>query len=678
MRAMLPSALLALLSLFPRLDAGENVKQAAARKINQAVVVDGRLDETVWAEAPELGGFVQFEPRRGEPASRETFVRILYDERRIYFGFVCRDSEPEKIAARLSKRDSDLGEDDSVSVYLDTFLDRRNCYFFVTNLRGAQSDGRITDNGLNTDLTWDGTWQSAAAWTEDGWTAEAAVELSCLKFKPGRDVAWGLNLGRAIPRGLERSYWSGVMESPAKAAQFGVLAGLDIEPAADRLQLVPHAVAKAEEGRRSELDLGLDARYALSQAVSGDLTLNPDFATVETDQEQVNLTRFELSLPEKRNFFLEGSEIYRQRITLFYSRRIGDIHGGLKLYGKAGGFEFSGLGALTRESGAPGGEAALFSVFRLKKDIMKSSTVGFLLADRSAGGAHRGTAGLDVSLDFSRTFKFTGQLAASYGERDEENIAFFLRPAYDSATAHFHVRYTQLGRYFGDNANAVGFVRDDNRRELDSALSKTFWIRKRGVDRLEYDSNYNIYWGFDGELRSWQVDQGLTLDLSNKLSLEAEHTEEYKLFEKGFRNRETGLTAGYNTREWQSAALDFKFGRNFDSDFRLVEGRLAAKLTEDLSLEYSFARLVLNPDPERETTWIHVVRATHNFTKDLFLKAFFQVNSSIDKRTAQVLFVYRFLPPFGLVQLAYQQGAARFGERGNQGHSLFLKVAWVF
>ncbi len=218
----------------------------------------------------------------------------------------------------------------------------------MTNLLGTQYDGRITDNGLTTDTTWDGVWKSAARKTETGWTAEIAIELSSLKYKPGRQRVWGLGLARIFPRRLENSFWQGLVDSPYKVSQFGLLSGLDLERASKKLQVIPHVVGKLEDWKTVGAEAGLDARYAFTQTVSGNLTVNPDFATVEADQEQINLTRFELSLPEKRNFFLEGKEIYNQRIQLFYSRRIGDIYGGAKVYGKAGGFEFSGLTAQTK------------------------------------------------------------------------------------------------------------------------------------------------------------------------------------------------------------------------------------------------------------------------------------------------------------------------------------------
>jgi hypothetical protein len=657
---------------------GQTAREATAVKINEPIRVDGVLDEAAWGRAAVLSDFIQFEPERGAPATVRTSVRILYDGAAIYFGFENADPETDKIAARISKRDSDLTEDDAVAVCLDTYGDRRTCYYFMTNLLGTQYDGRITDNGSTTVATWDGIWKSAARKTETGWTVEIAIELSSLKYEPGLKRGWGLGLARVFPRRLENSFWQGLVDSPYRVSQFGFLSGLDLERASKKLQVIPHVVGKLEDWKTVGAEAGLDARYAFTQTVSGNLTLNPDFATVEADQEQINLTRFELSLPEKRNFFLEGSEIYSQRIRLFYSRRIGDIYGGAKVYGKTGGLEYSGLTAQTKPDEETGMDSANFSVFRLKKDVFKDSFVGFLAANRLVDGRNTGTAGLDTSINFTNTFHFTGQLAMSYGDFKGSNVAFYLRPSIDTATFHFHVRYTQLGYTFGDNANAVGFVSDDNRRELDSALEKTFWFKRGFLERISYESNYNIYWGLEGTLRSWQIDEGLGFDFKNKFSFQSDYTEEYKLFEEEFRNRQTEFTLGYNMREWQSASIAYAFGRNFGLDFDLVEGMVNYRLARDLSLEYGLTRLVFNPDPEGESTWIHSLRTTYNFTNDLFLKLYYQVNSAIDKMSIQALFVYRFQPPFGLIQFAYQRGSTVFGVVGEQTDTLFMKIAYMF
>ncbi|UCC39221.1 MAG: carbohydrate binding family 9 domain-containing protein [Candidatus Aminicenantes bacterium] len=530
------------------------IKKATALKITESIGIDGILNESVWDKAPWIGDFIQLQPERGKASSLKTIVKILYDENYIYFGYLCYDPQPERIAARITKRDADIKEDDSVYVFIDTFHDRRSCYYFAINLLGTQHDGRATENGRTTDDTWDGLWKSAGQKTDFGWSAEIAIDLSSLKYEPGEDKTWGLSVGRGVPRVLEYSFWTGPLEDAYRVSQFGDLKGLDLEKAGKKFQLIPHVISKVEEGKHTEIEGGMDARYAFSQTISGNLTINPDFATVEADQEQINLTRFELSLREKRNFFLEGSEIYQQRIRLFYTRRISDIYGGTKIYGKSGAYEFSGLSAQTKKDESRREDSANFTVFRLKRDVMKSSSVGFLAANKLVGGKNRGTVGIDTALYFTNTFRFTGQFALSYGDYNRDNIAFFLRPSYDSPTFHIHLRYTHLGRKFRDNANHVGFIRDDNRRELDSRISKVFWLKKGVFERIEYNSNYNYYWGLDGNLRSYDIFQELSFDFKNKFSLDIEHTQEFKgqddeFFEKDFRNHQTEFELGYNTRE---------------------------------------------------------------------------------------------------------------------------------
>jgi hypothetical protein len=383
-------------------------------------------------------------------------------------------------------------------------------------------------------------------------------------------------------------------------------------------------------------------------------------------------------LKEKRNFFLEGAEIYRQRIRLFYSRRISDIYGGVKVYGKAPGYEFSAMSAQSKKDIRAGEDSANFSVIRFRKNIFRSSNIGFLLANKIVNGKFYGSGGIDLVHFFSEKVNVTGQLAMSYGEKNNRNLAFFIRPSYDSSTFHIHLRYTHLGAHFADNANSVGFHRDDDRHELDSAVEKTWWIRKGWLERVEYDSNYNIYWSTrEAILRSWKIDQALEFDFANKLSFEIDYTREFKRYEKDFHNHQLEFELGYNTREWQSARLNYEFGKNFDSDYVLFGGSVNFKLSKKFSIEYQLNRLHLDPDPEQESTWLHVLRLNHYFTKDLFIKVFFQSNSVIDKENIQAVFVYRFQPPFGTIQLAYQRGTGRFGEKGHQGDTLFLKLSYV-
>jgi len=650
--------------------------KAAALKIEAQILINGILDEDVWLETPSVSDFIQYEPHKGDPASLKTVVKIVYNDNYIYFGFICYDPDPEKIVVGTSKRDRISRGIDAVTVALDTFHDKRSCYYFRTNLLGVQEDGHLSEDGRVINMDWDGIWESAGAKAEEGWSAEIAIPFETIKYNPGKDRTWGVQFSRHIPRNFERSFWTGPLEDYRRISTFGELIGLDLKEAHKKLEIIPHIISRVQEDEKTDFEGGLDARYAFSQSISGNLTLNPDFATVEADQEQINLTRFELHLREKRIFFFEGSGVYQQELRLFYTRRITDIYRGVKVYGKTGGNEISLLSAQTKENDEEG--SANFSVIRFKRDIMKSSTLGFLAVNKLVDGRNQGAFGLDTSIFFTKTFKFTGQLAMSYKEQNESDFALFLKPSYDTSTFHFHFRYTYLGDQFGDNTNAVGFIRDDNRHEFDSSINKTFWLKKGMLDRIAYTSNYNIYWGMDKTLRSWNVSQSLGFDLRNRLGFTVRHHQEYKLYEKEFRNHSSTLALGYNTREWESITVSYEFGKNFDSDFYLISGRLRKNITQDFSLEYNLTKLSYTPDPSNRSTWIHVIRATQYFAKDLFLKLFYQINSAIDKRNIQVVFVYRFLPPLGLIQLAYQKGTSKFGEVGTQGHTLFLKLAYVF
>ncbi|HJN46582.1 MAG TPA: DUF5916 domain-containing protein [Vicinamibacterales bacterium] len=635
--------------------------------------IDGVVDTDEWRDAARVADFIQFEPNRGEPSELGTEVAVLYDDTHLYVAFEALDPEP--LLAQMTQRDAELWNDDSVQIYIDTFHDGRSGYFFMANVLGTQLDGRLAEDGTTNDDTWDAPWVSATRQTESGYTVEVSIPLNALQYAAGDNTTWGINFARSRRRTLERSYWSGPLDHWGRMSQAGDLVGLDLPPPARRHQVIPYALSQAQQGRSPDASLGLDARYALTPQTSAYATLNPDFATIEADQEEINLTRFELNLTEKRQFFIEGQELFRQRIRTFYSRRIGDISGGAKVLGTQGGWSFAALSTQGDLQGSSDG--ANYTVARVRRDVASRSNIGFLLANRSHEGRNRGAVEIDANLFFTQLFGFTGQFVKSYGAFGRGSVAFFARPSYDSSTAHAHIRYTHLGDRFADNVNAVGFIRDDDRRELDGAVAKTVFVRDGAVERVAYNSNYNVYWGQTRTLRSWQVDESLAVDWRNRWSTTVNHTEEFKLFEKDFRNRQTGVEIGYNTRSYESISGGYTFGRNFEADFKLWAGAVIYTLTEELSAEYELQRLELDPDPNDESTWIHVIRANQFFTPDLFLRVFFQTNSAIDRRNVQAVFVYRYLPPFGTIQVAYQRGTAEFGERSNQGNTLFIKLTTV-
>ncbi len=656
----------------PVADADDRFTITATRS-GQPLRIDGDVTDNEWRGAARAENFLQYQPRRGDAAELPTVALVLYDDAFLYVGF--RAWDPEPLMSPMTARDDPIWNDDSVQVYIDSFHDRRSGYYFMTNVLGTQTDGRIAEDGNSSTEAWDAPWQSSARRTEYGWSAEFAIPLTSLQYTAGRDTTWGINFSRSRRRSLERTYWAGPVDHWARISLAGTLVGLDLPRQSRRHQVIPYALGRAQERESTRGAVGLDVRYAVTPQLSAYGTLNPDFATIEADQELVNMTRFELSLTEKRQFFLEGGELFGQRIQTFYSRRVADIQGGGKLLGKQGPWAMHLLA--TRADALENGTSPGFTVARVQRDVGGRSSVGLLFANRTTGGRNQGSIGADASLYFTENWSATGQLVHSYGEFSRGTAAFFVRPAYDSATAHFHVGYSHLGDRVADNVNVIGFIPDDDRREVDSAVSKTLWLTNSPVERIQYTSNYNTYWGQTGVLRSWQVDQGVSVDFRNLWSTTVIHTEEFKRFEKDFRNRQTGLEVGYNTRAFQSVRGGVTVGRNFDADFVLGSVTTAYKLTDRTSAEYELQRLTLDPDPNQKNTWIHVVRASQFFTPDLFLRVFFQTNSAIDRRNVQAVFVYRYLPPFGTLQVAYQRGTAQFGQRSNQGHTLFLKLTTV-
>ena len=647
--------------------------------------IDGVLDEEVWATAAVAQGFVQFVPEFGEASPFRTVVLVGYTAAALYVAFRCFDSDPDRLAAAITSRDGELDKDDAVAVLLDTYHNRRTAYYFATNLLGVQADGKVADNGRTIDEKWDAAWESASTRSADGWTAEFSIPLQMLRFKSGDDVSWGLNFFRFVPRRLETSVWSGPGESEWRVSSFGTLSGLDVRPQGlKRFALIPYGLVAAESGGEVETKVGGDIRLRISSELSADATINPDFALIEADVEEINLTRFELFVPEKRPFFLEGLEMYDQRLRQFYTRRIGDIAWGGKLVGKLGGFDVATL--VSRAELHPDEDLDVATDSRRSRlRSIAGSARGFrTLHDRVSRcqpercGRQRwlGRGGHDSFLH--REDRHDRPVPPFPRPTNDGTIGWFLRPAYDTANSHFHIRYTHLDAGLLDNVNAVGFLRDDDRKEFDSNVSHTIWFQEKSVEKLEGKVNYNRYQSQEGVLRSWEVEADVELVFTNGWQIELSYDDGFELFEKEFRNSLTSVEVGYDNRTGKSVFLEIGSGKNFDSDLALANLRAKLDLSSAWNLSYEATWLSLDPDPELESTWIHVVRTNYYFTNNLFISLFAQTNSAIDKENVQALAVWRFRPPFGSLQVAYQRGTSEIGTTSEQGDTLFTKFSWVF
>jgi len=685
-----------------------------AIKIDRSIKIDGLLTESIWNNAPDASAFLQLQSDRTDPHKVRTTVKILFDNEFVYFGFLCYDDEPEKIEAEAINIDMDLRDTDSIYIVIDTPKEVNNFLYFATNYLGAKSDGLLSRDGETANYRWDGSWKSFSQKTDFGWSSEVAIELDSILDDPLESKTFELGLSRLVPR-LDSIFRSGGLDPAFRSEQLEQLKVLNLVEPKLGVNVTPYAMTKLESGEKTEPLAGIDAHYRFSPQMLGRLTIYPDFATVEPDIEQINLTPFELYLPEKRDFFLEGPEIYKQRADLFYSKRIGDIYGGVELDGNFGGYEFSGMSVQSKKDDYLDEDSANFSLFSLKRRGMaNSSEIGFIAANKLMNKKNIGTAGIYADLHLANKFRLEGQFALGYEDDRKGNIAFFLGPSYDTRTFHVHLHYKQIDDNFGDRVNHVGFIPDDNRRELDSAINKTFPFKGGILERIRYVSNYNVYWGMDGTLRSWQIDQGFIVNTRMDFILSVTHTQEYKYNEfflepeiifipgegewrgagtrriwvgesgmrtekyiRDFRNYRIRFQSQYYAGEWKSFGLSISSGKNYGSSFIMLEVSKKFKISKNFFSEYYLQLLEHDTEVFFNNSTIHVIRLTSYLAKNLLLKFLYQSKSDIKKVNLSVVCLYN-LQPFGSIQLVYQKGTARFGEKGTQDHTLFFKFSHAF
>ena len=429
----------------------------AALRIDQAISVDGELTEAAWAQAEVGTDFAAREPNDNRPAAERTEFSVLYTPSTLYFGIRAFDSKPEEIVAKEMQRDADSGgNDDAISIVLDTFHDQRNSMMFEINPNGARTDALVTDEGKLYNVEWDSVWAVGTRRNAQGWFAEVAIPFTSLRFNPGEDT-WGLNVRRVVRRTNEESNWApisrevnvravGRVYAAHTVSLAGDLTGIGDVKAARRLDVKPFVVGLVGEEPNSEprhdddVDVGLDVKWGVTRSLTLDLTYNTDFAQVEVDQQQVNITRFSLFFPEKREFFLENAGIFEfgppgsgnpnqpPLMKAFFSRRIGIDQGqevpldyGGRLTGRVGNWNVGMLGVSTGQVDEEGRRAVpdeTFGVLRLKRNLGERSSVGMIVTERepSSGADFNRLYGLD--LDYKPTTTSSFYLFGAESEND--------------------------------------------------------------------------------------------------------------------------------------------------------------------------------------------------------------------------------------------------------------------
>ena len=408
---------------------------------DDAITLDGVLDERIWQLTVPAADFRQQDPENGAPATEPTEVRIAYSRDALYIGVICYDSEPEKWLGFQRRRDGFLGSDDRFMWTIDTFLDGRTAYFFEMNPSGLMADALQGSADVN-NRQWDGIWNAHVERSDIGWTLEIEIPFRTLNFNPSNDT-WGINFQRTVRRKNEDSLWMGWARNQGlrRMTNAGLLTGLKVSEVTQGhgLDIKPYLAGAASRDWRTETemdgdaDVGVDLFYNVTPGLRANLTVNTDFAQAEVDERQTNLTRFSLFFPEKRDFFLDGSLFFNVAdggngddgggvdLAPFFSRRIGldeegepqPINFGTKLTGQAGLFDIGVLHVQTREESTAPGEDV--SVLRLKRRFLQQSYVGAIYtrrAPRSGFGRDRHTAGIDFELATS-TFLGSQNLVAN-------------------------------------------------------------------------------------------------------------------------------------------------------------------------------------------------------------------------------------------------------------------------
>jgi hypothetical protein len=665
-----------LLGVFSLDTAGQ--RTVAAFPLKTAITIDGIHEDHLWAGADSAAGFYQMAPFPGEASSQPSVVYIGFDSTHLYISVVMY--QETEVLAKAMNRDVLSKGDDCFALVIDPYNDNRTGYGFWTNPLGTQTDFRINDDGRSIDVNWDTEWKTASTVHDRGWTMEMAIPFKSIRFKPGSET-WGVNFGRVYLANMETSYWSGTLSDDFRISQGGKLSGIRVPSSKSKLSLYPYVSISYENNEFTGLEnnvkpkVGGDIKWQISPNVTADATINPDFATVEADREQINLTRYELNYPEKRIFFQEGNEMYSTRIRTFYSRRIQDIMYGAKVTGKTGKYNYNTMNVRSLQMDDEDEPPSFYTTARVKRDVLESSSVGFTAVDKRNDSAYVTSFSGDYVLNLGETWKLTGQLVASMPGDFLSHSAWFVRFAKENNFYHVHVRYTEMGENFQENVNQTGYIVDDDRREVDSDISYRWWIQNRIFNYIEVETRNNVFWArTTGVLRSWNINETLELYFQNRFSLSYRYNNEYKLFDKDYYNHRHTFDLGYNTAEWMQAVAGVGFGHNFDRDFQRYSLGGRMKLTEKMAVEYEGDLIKFTPDEDDQSTFINVLSFNYNFTKDLWVKVFAQNSTSTSKFYFYGLAGWRFKPPFGALYLIYShdQEAELMGDLLH-ADALFLK-----
>ena len=654
--------------------------------------VDGRLDEPVYREVAPVSDFIQQLPDEGAPATERTDAWVMFDDENFYVAGRCWDSAPpSEWAATDRQRDSrTMLNNDLFGFLIDTFYDRRNALLFYANPLGGFVDQQITNEG-NPNRDWNPVWDVRTDRFDGGWTIEMVVPFKSLRYRPTRDQVWGIQLRRTV---IRKNEWAYLTLIPISAAGFGgrggvfrvsaagTLVGLEAPPAGTPLEIKPYAIggvatdlgARPPKRRDGDGAFGVDLKYGVTENLTADFTYNTDFAQVEVDEQQVNLTRFNLFFPEKREFFLEGRGIFefargsfrtarslrRESVlgggaapTLFYSRRIGlsgsrvvPILGGGRLTGKVGAFDVGALAIRTDDETATSADDTAFTVLRVKRDLLRRSSIGAIVTHRSVsldGAGTNAAYGADASFSFFDALNLLGYYARTRTTgRAGRDASYQARLDYGGDRYGFELDHLLVERNF---APEVGFLRRDNFRR--TSVSARFSPRPQSIESvrqfvLEASLDYFLTADTD-RLETRQTQIAFQTELENSDRFGVRLSDSYELLVEPFFPSGGDLAVPVGGYDFRDARLTYILGpqRPLTGGVEVASGGyFGGRLTSvDLARGRIDLSSRLSVEPSLSLNWIDLPagsfrtdllrgRVTYTFTPRTFVSGLFQYNST--------------------------------------------------
>jgi hypothetical protein len=673
-----------------------------AVRIDTPIQIDGRLDEPFYRNTPPITEFVQSVPTEDGEPTELTEVWIGFDDTHLYVAARVWDSQGEEgwISNEMRRDSNQLRQNDNFGIFLDTYLDRRNALAFYVTPIGGFADFQITNEG-SPNFDWNPVWDVRTGRFDGGWTAEMAIPFKSLRYRPGRDQVWGIQMRRSV---LRRGEWNHINPLPLAAvgngsqgvfrvSMYGTLVGVETPPLGRNLEVKPYATS----GLRTDLsidprvsndlygDIGVDVKYAITQNLTADFTVNTDFAQVEVDEQQVNLTRFSLVFPEKRDFFLEGRGIFNfgagavgfggpggggggAAPTLFYSRRIGlqggnpvPILGGARVTGKVGSFDVGALSIQTADDAKVQHESTNFTVLRLSRDLFARSSVGVLFQNRSrsivAEGGSNQAWGIDGSFGLTPDLSVLSYYAQSSTPGMESREASYrAQVTYDADRYGASLDHLMVGDGFNPE---IGFVRRRDFRQTSASArfsprpASIQWIRQMTFQaNLGYLENERT--GYL-ESRDWRA--RFQTDFEHGDAFTASLTDRYENLVVPERLSGALIPAGrYTFSEYQ---INYRMGpqRRYQGNASLQWG---GYFTGDrLSLGVGQGRLEVTPqlsiEPSLEFNWIDLPQQ--------------EFSGQFDQHVARTRVTYTLTPR------AYVSGLAQYNT-GSESFSGNFRLRW--